>query len=738
MEFYLFAVIVLFVLAISDLVVGVSNDAVNFLNSALGSRVASRRTIMIVVSVGVLVGVTFSSGMMEVARKGIFNPQYFYFSEVMVILLAVMLTDIFLLDLFNTFGMPTSTTVSIVFELLGAAVSMALMKIAIEGSTLGTIWQYINSSSALTIIVSILLSVVIAFIVGLTIMYISRILFSFNYQKKLKNVGIIWSGLAFAFLTYFLLFKGLKGASFVSDDFVKWIGDHLGMLILGSFLVWTLIMAVLHYVAKVNVLKLVVLFGTFSLAMAFAGNDLVNFIGVPMAGLESYKIWTASGSAPDTLLMDALTKPVRTETYLLLLAGLVMIVTLWFSKKAKSVTETEINLGRQDEGSEKFSSNMASRMIVGSSMVLGDFLNKVMPAGLNNAIEKNFTPIEYTSEDEKPAFDLVRASVNLTVASMLIAFATSLKLPLSTTYVSFMVAMGTSLADRAWGRDSAVYRVAGVINVIAGWFATAAIAFIVAAFNAWVIYKFGAPGVIFLLALLAFFIVRSFAMHKKNYAHKERMTKHEKSRTSITSSALVNNTAERITDTLALVNDIYSASLDSLIHEDRNKIKSSKMMLSELKENAEEFKSSLYSSIKRLEGDVDAGRTYLLVYDLEQDIIQSIDLIVDSCDNYVSNYMMPLTTEQKDDLENIKSAVGKYLEHILAQITNRTYDKDQQIKEAKSSLLELLEKDMVDQIDGIRSEKYGLRNSMLLFSLELETKDLIAVAARFVSLLHRS
>ena len=378
-DLYLIIVVLLFVLAISDLVVGVSNDAVNFLNSAIGSKVASRKVIMIVASIGIFVGATFSSGMMEIARKGIFNPSFFYFSDIMIIFLAVMLTDIILLDLFNTFGMPTSTTVSIVFEILGAAVAVAVLKILIAGDSLATLSDYINSSGAIAIISGIFLSVAIAFVVGAIVMFFSRTLFSFHYRKRMSWVGSLWSGIALSALSYFLVFKGAKGASFMSDDFIYWISENIAKLLLLSVVFWTIIMQILVSVFKQNILRIVVLFGTFSLAMAFAGNDLVNFIGVPIAGFESFRAWSGTGTNPDTYGMEILAQPVQTNTFLLLMAGLIMIVTLWLSDKAKSVTETEVNLARQSDGLERFEPNSLSKGIVRFSRTMGEKVLTMIP-----------------------------------------------------------------------------------------------------------------------------------------------------------------------------------------------------------------------------------------------------------------------------------------------------------------------------------------------------------------------
>ncbi|MCD4744752.1 MAG: inorganic phosphate transporter, partial [Bacteroidales bacterium] len=453
---YLILIIVLFALAISDLIVGVSNDAVNFLNSAIGSKVAPFNVIMIIAALGILVGATFSGGMMEIARKGIFHPEHFYFSEIMIIFLAVMITDVILLDTFNTFGMPTSTTVSIVFELLGAAVAVSIIKITNSPDAL-ELSEYINTAKALAIITGILLSVVLAFSIGAIIQYLVRILFSFDYKKNLKYFGAIWGGIAITAITYFILIKGAKGASFMSDDAKQLIRENTLTIIGVSFFAWTIILLLLTWVSKINILKLIVLVGTFALAMAFAGNDLVNFIGVPLAGYESFKEFIANPAAdPNMFPMLKLAGKVKTPTLFLIIAGLIMAVTLWLSRKARTVTETEIGLSRQDVGQERFGSSYFARSIVRNTRSFATRLNFLIPKSITNKIDKQFDQTVYKQKQKAlganaPAFDMVRASVNLVVASILISFATSLKLPLSTTYVTFMVAMGTSLSDRAWG-----------------------------------------------------------------------------------------------------------------------------------------------------------------------------------------------------------------------------------------------------------------------------------------------
>ncbi len=497
---FLFFIIALFALAIVDLVVGVSNDAVNFLNSAVGSKAGSRKLILIIAAIGIFAGAFFSSGIMEVARKGIFNPQMFSFNEVMIIFMAVMLTDILLLDLFNTLGLPTSTTVSIIFELLGAAVVLSLIKVVSAGMELSEVANYINSSKAITIIVSIFLSVIIAFTIGVIGQFLSRLVFGFHYKARLKKYGGIWGGIALTILSYFLLIKGMKGASFISESMIVWVDSNSMVLLFTSFLFWTAVFQALIKFTKINILRVIVLIGTFSLAMAFASNDLVNFIGVPIAGLESFQIWNGSGKDIN-MLMTGLNGKVQTSSYILTVAGLIMVAALWFSKKARRVTATEVNLSRQGEGNERFKSNFLAQWIVKFFTLIIKEANVLIPKKMHASINKKYRPRLYRKQLNPPAFDLVRASVNLTLASMVISLATINKLPLSTTYVSFMVAMGTSLADRAWG-SSAEYRVAGVINVIGGWFMTALIAFSVAGLFAFLIFNFGISAVLILICIL--------------------------------------------------------------------------------------------------------------------------------------------------------------------------------------------------------------------------------------------
>jgi phosphate/sulfate permease len=514
-EILLAGVIILGIIAVLDILVGVSNDAVNFLNSSIGSRVASRTTIMLIASVGIMAGVTFSSGMMEVARKGIFHPQFFTMPELLTIFLAVMITDILLLDLFNTYGLPTSTTVSVVFELLGAAVAVSLLKVMQAGDSLVTVVQYINSAKAITIIMGILLSVAISFVCGAVVQFFTRLLFTFDYQRRIKRYGALWGGVALASINYFILVKGAKGASFISQQNAAWIKSHTGLILLLIFVVSVVFLLILQLM-KVNILKPVVLVGTFALAMAFAANDLVNFIGVPLAGMQAFKAAMATAD-PLTATMGALGDKVRPQTALLLLAGAIMVTTLWLSKKARTVTETELKLSQQEEGNERFESIFISRSIVRLVLHLFETARLIVPQRLrtwvSHRLDSSVVPLVGV-EGKKPSFDLLRASVNLMVASAVVSFATANKLPLSTTYVTFMVAMGTSFADRAWGRESAVYRVTGVLAVIGGWFMTALIAFTFAGLFAVVIFYGKALGVIILLFLAGALMWNAHRKHK--------------------------------------------------------------------------------------------------------------------------------------------------------------------------------------------------------------------------------
>lgn len=734
MDYYLIFVVVLFALAIMDLVVGVSNDAVNFLNSAIGSNVATLRTIMIIAAAGIFFGATFSSGMMEVARKGIFNPEHFFFAELMAVFLAVMITDIILLDLFNTFGLPTSTTVSIVFELLGASVAISLVKMTAADEGLAHLGTYINVDKAVMIIAGIFLSIAVAFAVGAFVQYLSRLLFSFNYKKRIKYLIGVWGGISMAAMSYFLLVKGAKGASFMTAETKAWVSEYSLHILIGSFIVWAILLQVLNAL-KVNTLKFMVLFGTFALAMAFAGNDLVNFIGVPLAGMDSYVQWGTTEVPPELYSMEGLAGKVPANTWYLLIAGSVMVLTLWFSKKARTVVETSVDLSRQDEGSERFKANGLARSIVRGARFIGKGINFMLSPRTVAKMDKNFEPVEEKETDEKkPAFDLVRASVTLTVASMLISLGTSLGLPLSTTYVTFMVAMGTSLADRAWGRDSAVFRVSGVLNVIAGWFGTAIIAFTVAAVFCLIIFSLKLYGVIGLILLAATMILRGMIVHRK----REKAKSKKRNLKRMGARELSDTTRKEAAQNIALIRQAYYGSIKGLIKEDRNMLRDLKKQTTDLKVSNRQFKESIVRQIKGVSEEAAEGsRVYLMAYDLEQDLVQSLDYISESCFQHVENVHSPLRTDQGEWLETLSLEVSQYLDDVTSALDLGDFGRMESILDEKNAILVKIESALAFQVRGIKKDEFNSRNSQLFFGILMESRDLVAVAARFVKLYGR-
>ncbi|MEL4307193.1 inorganic phosphate transporter [Joostella sp. CR20] len=735
---YLLMIVALAILAIADLVVGVSNDAVNFLNSAIGSKAISFKTIMIIASLGIFIGAVFSSGMMEVARKGIFVPKEFMFNEIMIIFMAVMITDILLLDFFNTLGMPTSTTVSIVFELLGAAVAVALIKIgASDSETVADLSKYINSDQAMVIISGILLSVVIAFTVGAIVQFISRLIFSFQYEKRMKHFGALFGGVALTGITYFIFMKGLKGTPYYADIKEVTEGNEIFVLI-GSFIFWTLFSQLYTRVFKKNILVLVIIMGTFGLALAFSGNDLVNFIGVPMAAYHSYEAWASSGVAPDQFAMGSLAEKVPTEPLLLFVAGGIMVLTLWFSKKARSVAETEIRLSRQNEGKEKFQPNLLSRWIVRAStktnLVITAVLPKETQRKINAQFEKPAILLDKEKADDAPAFDLIRASVNLMIAGILISVATSMKLPLSTTYVTFMVAMGSSLADRAWGRESAVYRVAGVFNVIGGWFFTAFSAFIAAATMAYLIY-IGGPAAI---AILLFFAIILLVRNYINYKKKSSGIKEEDSLSRAESSS-IQGVIEESADNIAAVANraykIYTDAITGLSKEDLKQLKKSKKGNDKLTAEIDELQESVFYFIKNLdESSVGASHFYINVLGYLQDMAQSLEYIGKSSYKHVNNNHKKLKFNQTRELLDLQNDMQSLFKKVNKSFEGRAFGEINAIINDKKHLLDSVSKKIEKQISRTRNEESSPKNTTLYFSLLTETKDLVVATMNLLEL----
>jgi phosphate/sulfate permease len=654
-DYYFYLVVLLFLLAIADLVIGVSNDAVNFLNSSLGSRAANRKVIMWIASAGILIGALSSGGMMEIAQKGVFRPGMFVFDEIMIIFVAVMLTDILLLDFFNTFALPTSTTVSIVFELLGAACAVALYKIFAQGEALAGIGTYINGTNALIIVSGIFLSVLLAFTFGVLVQYASRLLFTFHYEYQARFTAPVFGAVAITSITYFLLIKGLKGSGLLSPDAHAWIKTHTVQLIVLIFGAWLVINSVLAYF-RVNILRVVVLTGTFALAMAFAGNDLVNFIGVAIGGLTSYEAFAGSGVDPSSFSMAVLENPVESQTIILLAAGLVMVLTLWFSKKAQAVTETEINLSRQGIGAERFKANLMSRLIVRGALAFGTVTGRFVPRNVQNGLEERFYPRQ--NEIDPPPFDLVRASVNLMVASILIALATSYKLPLSTTYVSFMVAMGTSLADRAWDRDSAVFRVSGVLHVIGGWLFTAILAFSAAGLFALLIRQTGGYGILGLTLLSVVLVTKNTLTHRKRVSDSADRERPLFLLRNPSEELLFLESKNEIQFTLSLVRKTFHQSIKGLLEESRRNLRIAKTKSDEIKEISDDLNRAFLYHVRSCKNREAVHMQYFIsVIGQVQHLAQITEQLASLSSEYVENKHTPLNAVLKKDLANLDESL---------------------------------------------------------------------------------
>ncbi len=726
---YLLMLIALAVLAILDIVVGVSNDAINFLNSAIGSKAISLRTIMIVASLGIFIGAVFSSGMMEVARKGIFNPGEFFFDEIMVIFMAVIITDILLLDFFNTLGLPTSTTVSIVFNLLGASVVMSLFKILdSESQTLADIGTYINTEKAITIISGILLSVLIAFSVGAIVQWVSRVIFTFQFEKKVKNFGALFGGIALTSITYFIFIKGLKGTPYYSDmsGFLK---SNEILIVAIAFLILTSFSFLFQKISQKSILLVIILVGTFGLALAFAGNDLVNFIGVSMAAYHSYEAWSISGIDPSLFSMESLDKKVPAEPLLLFIAGGIMVVTLWFSKKAKTVAETEIGLSRQHDTHEKFKPNLFSRILVNFFFKTSSAIGSIIPDSVTGKIERSFENnktflINKDQSVDAPAFDMIRASVNLMVAGILISIATAMKLPLSTTYVTFMVAMGTSLADRAWGRESAVYRVAGVVNVIGGWFLTALGAFIASGVVVFLIRLDKVTMIPVLLLLTIILLVRNFLKHKSKETQISR--KELKMSESSTVQGIISESADNIVNVVSRAKKLYAGILKGLSSQDANMLKKRKKGVMKLDGEIENLRDNIFFLIKNLdETSVRGSSFYISVLAYLTDIAQSVEFISKKSYKHVNNQHEKLKFKQFKDLMEIDDRLNLMYSEIIEIFNTKKFERISIVLAQRQEITGLISEKIEAQIDRTRLEESSPKNTTLYFNILIETKDLV-------------
>ncbi len=721
MDIYLFAVGVLFAVAIVDLVVGVSNDAVNFLNSSVGSRVAPRHTIMIVASLGILAGVTFSSGMMEVARKGIFHPKFFVMPELITIFLAVMITDILLLDLFNTFGLPTSTTVSIVFELLGAAIAVSIVKSTQSGQGLLGLAEYINTGKALAIIAGILLSVGIAFFCGAVAQFLTRLVFTFDYQKRLKRYGGLWGGLALAMITYFILIKGAKGASFLTPATVDWFKGHTWTIIGGGFVAFTVLFQILTLFTRINILKLIVLAGTFALAMAFAANDLVNFIGVPLAGFHTFSL---AHAAPDplTVPMVALQKKIHTNTFFLLAAGAVMVATLWVSRKARTVTRTEVSLGRQEEGLERFDSSQLSRIIVRMATRLIDTVGRICPQHLRDWYRRRLSTADMQPlpgyDGKVPEFDLLRASVNLMVASALVSWATSMKLPLSTTYVTFMVAMGASLADQAWGLESAVFRVTGVLTVIGGWFFTALMAFTISCVFAFVLVFVNKwLAILLLLAVVGLMIARNFKIHGLREKAVRDLEFLDLKRVTDADFA-VRTCFEHSGRFLAVVSKNLSLCFDGILTPDRKQLKRLRKETHKIQAGANIIVANIFKTLRLLQHEeIPGAGKYAHVVSALQEIAESLRDMILRCHVHTSNQHAGLLPDQRKELQKVRKDVEALLDNTSRILLNREPFEYREVARHYVNLKQLLDDFDRNQIDRIRGSVSKTRLSILFYGI---------------------
>ena len=726
---YLGIVIFLFVLAVFDLMVGVSNDAVNFLQSAVGAKAASFKTVLFIAGIGVFIGAALSNGMMDIARHGIYQPEHFYFAEIMCILLAVMLTDVVLLDVFNSMGMPTSTTVSMVFELLGGTFALALIKVY-GNDSLG-LGDLINTDKALSVIMGIFLSVAIAFFFGMLVQWLARVVFTFNYKKKMKYSIALFGGIAATSIIYFMLIKGLKDSSFMTSDNKHWIQDNTGMLILAFFVFFTILMQILHWL-KVNIFKVVVLMGTFALALAFAGNDLVNFIGVPLAGYSSFVDYTTNGmdAGPDGFLMSSLLGPAKTPWYFLFGAGAIMVYALCTSKKAHNVIKTSVNLSRQDEGEETFGSTPIARTLVRISMTMANGISQVMPEGSKKWLDKRFRKDEAIIADGA-AFDLVRASVNLVLAGLLIAVGTSLKLPLSTTYVTFMVAMGTSLADRAWGRDSAVFRITGVLSVIGGWFITAGAAFTIAFFVALLIYFGGTFAIIGMIALAVFMLVRSQLLYKKRKA-KEKGNETLKQLMQSNDNhevleLLRKHTREELTKILEFTEENFERTVTSFLHENLRGLRRAMGSVKFEKQLIKQMKRTGTLATCRLDNNtvLEKGLYFYQGNDFASELVYSIGRLCEPCLEHIDNNFSPLDPIQKGEFADVTEDITNLLQVCRRKLENNDYEGlETEIRKANDLNGQLAHLKR-EELQRIQTQNGSIKVSMVYLTMIQEAQNVV-------------
>jgi phosphate/sulfate permease len=727
---YLIIIVFLLVLAVVDLFVGVSNDAVNFMNSAIGAKVARFRTVIIVASVGIVAGAMLSAGMMDVARHGIMQPSYFSFREVMMLFLAVMVTDVIVLDVFNSHGMPTSTTVSLVFELLGGAFVLALLKMSADGSL--AMSDLLNSSKALSVIIAIFVSVALAFVTGAVVQWISRLIFTFRPHWH-PYAEAFFGGIAFTVLAYFIFIKGLSGTPFIGEETKAWIVQNTGMLLFCIFCVTTFVSFFL-VIARVNIFRLVVLFGTFALAMAFASNDLVNFVGVPLAGLSAFQDWMQHGAPdPDGFMMTSLMESEKSPFGYLAVAGVIMIVALATSKKAQNVVKTEVGLGRQDESDEMFGSSQAARTIVRSAQAAKTAVSSITPRWLRRAIRRRFDT-ENAEMLGGASFDMVRASVNLVLASVLIVIGTNYKLPLSTTYVTFMVAMGTSLADGAWGRDSAVFRVTGVLSVIGGWFLTAGIAFVSCALVCLLFYFGGFIAMFALMILAAFFVVKgNITYRKKKLEDKDAllasiMHSHD---AEIVWDLLRKHISHTQSDTCRFTSEQYNRILDGLMSENLKGLRATQLLLKDKQEELKRVRHREFVALHRIPEDIalEHNTWFHLGANSNQQFIYCLKRLLEPIKEHIDNNFNPVPAAFMEEFRPIRNRIGNLMDETCEMLTTCCFDHEKRVlEEAELCKKELsaLRKTHIDRMQR-RTGTADYKTSLIYLNILQESQELLNI-----------
>lgn len=721
-------------LAIFDLLVGVSNDAVNFMNSAVGAKVARYRTIIIVAAVGVFAGAILSNGMMDIARHGIFQPANFSFYEIMCILLAVMVTDVVLLDVFNTLGLPTSTTVSMVFELLGGTFILAILKIIGDETGLLSLGDMMNTEKALSVIMGIFLSVAIAFIAGTLVQYISRIIFSFNYKKHLSWTIGIFGGISVTSLSYFVLIKGLKSAPFMSAESLAWIDQNTTLLVAGCFVFFTLLMQILHW-CKVNVFRIIVLLGTFALALAFAGNDLVNFIGVPLAGFSAYTDYIANsnGAGIHDFMMSSLMSSAKTPAIFLLASGIIMVYALATSKKAKNVIKTSVDLARQEEGDEMFGSSALARTIVRRATTINEFMVKVIPVGMRRWIDSRFNKDEVILENGA-AFDMVRAAVNLVLSGLLIIIGTTMKLPLSTTYVTFIVAMGSSLADRAWGRESAVYRITGMLSVIGGWFITAFVAFTICALVTAIMFYTSFVGMFIFICVAVFLLVRSNIKYSKKEKAEQQDDTFKRMMASKDKAEVLSllrlHVKETLTDYINYTEQAYMQVTDGFINEDLKQLKKVMSSTDDQKKMLKKRRRKEILGLRRIPIPIaiEKNTWFHLGSNSCEQMLYCLKRICEPCKEHVDNNFNPISKDCIAEFLPIREELCQLMDRTQTVIENNNYAEADDILvkgDALKNKISALRKQQMNRMQ--EADSTSLKASMVYLNILQESQELVSI-----------